>query len=316
MRDVAIVSREFLRERSRWRYTRNLIWTDRCRRNEGRLRNEGVFDASICAFERARNVSQERSSSRCQADVDDEVRGIKRSASAVGARGRQRAGPLILVLLLALWHVNPIASERSPSLTVVELFTSQGCSSCPPANANAIVLSERQGILVLSYGVTYWDHLGWRDIFAKPEFTRRQVDYETTLGRSGPFTPQIVVDGRRDTVGDVRSDIEKLLSARKDAATIEFAGETVRIGAGTLGYRSVDVWLVTYDPRTIEVPVSRGENGGRTLPHKNTVRSLIRLGGWEGRPVSFELPPSEPSLRAAILLQVSAGGPILAAAIR
>src|SRR5438132_407188 len=92
------------------------------------------------------------------------------------------------------------ASAGQP--TVVELFTSQGCSSCPPANANLAVLSERPGVLALSFGVTYWDQLGWKDTFAKPEFTARQVTYETPLNRDGPFTPQIVVDGHADTVGN------------------------------------------------------------------------------------------------------------------
>src|SRR5262245_51564795 len=100
--------------------------------------------------------------------------------------------------------------------TVVELFTSQGCSSCPPANANLAILSDRPGILALSFGVTYWDQLGWKDTFAKPEFTARQVTYEGPLNRDGPFTPQMVVDGRTDTVGNRLADVEGLIAAAGD----------------------------------------------------------------------------------------------------
>src|SRR6476659_2571372 len=88
----------------------------------------------------------------------------------------------------ASYPLNSIAGDKP--LTVVELFTSQGCSSCPPANANLIELSKRPDVLALSFAVTYWDYLGWKDIFGKPEFTERQTVYEPALGESGPFTPQ------------------------------------------------------------------------------------------------------------------------------
>jgi hypothetical protein len=223
---------------------------------------------------------------------------------------------LLLLTLLASAKIEPLPAIERPELTVVELFTSQGCSSCPPANANAAALSESQDVLVLSYGVTYWNYLGWVDTFAQPEFTKRQEDYEAPLGKSGPFTPQVVVDGRRDTVGSDRSEIEHLIleSSRKDVATIEISEREIKIGKGNRSNGEVDIWLIRYDPRTIEVPVRRGENGGRTLPHKNVVRSLQRVGTWDGNEISFTPPPSDPKLRTAVLLQLARGGPILAAA--
>ncbi len=205
----------------------------------------------------------------------------------------------------------------SRSVTVVELFTSQGCSSCPPANANANALSERPDLLVLSFGVTYWDYLGWKDSFAKPEYTQRQRDYDASLGNPGVFTPQIVVDGRLSTVGDDRSDIESLIAAsrRGDAASIAIADRSVSIGEGQApGGGGADVWLVRYDPRTLEVPVRRGENSGRTLPHRNVVRTIEKIGVWDGRKASFRLPPADVGLRTAVLLQAPHGGSILAAA--
>lgn len=240
------------------------------------------------------------------------------SAFARGRVSARGAVKLALVTFLAMAKAAPMAAEGAPALTVVELFTSQGCSSCPPANANAIALSDRPDLLVLSYGVTYWDYLGWKDSFAKPEYTRRQEDYEPALGRSGPFTPQIVVDGRQDTVGDVLPELENLIARgpRSDSAEIEIDSRTAQIGAGRAPKDGADVWLIRFDPRRIEVPVHHGENGGRTLPHRNVVRALQWLGKWEGRRVAFDLPPSDPNFHTAILLQAPHGGPILAAAAR
>lgn len=235
-----------------------------------------------------------------------------------GMAGARRFACILLFASLGASAAIPALAAEARTLAVVELFTSQGCSSCPPANANANALSERPDLLVLSYGVTYWDYLGWKDSFGKPEFTRRQEAYEPALGRSGPFTPQIVVDGRRDTVGNVRSEIEDLIGRHSHTTTakIDFMGEVVRIGDGRAPAGGADVWLIRYEPRTIEVPVHRGENGGRTLPHKNVVRSLRWLGKWEGRHVVWDLPHSDPGLRTGILLQVPNGGPILAAAAK
>jgi hypothetical protein len=206
------------------------------------------------------------------------------------------------------------ASDGQP--TVVELFTSQGCSSCPPANANLATLSERPGVLALSFGVTYWDQLGWKDTFARPEFTARQVTYESPLNRDGPFTPQIVVDGRADTVGNHLATIDGLITASRhqDRPTIRIGGSGLSIGAGAAPASGADIWLVTYDPRLVDVPVGRGENAGRTLPHKNVVHSLEQIGSWRGTATDLALPVAPLGLRRAVLVQAPSGGPILAAA--
>jgi hypothetical protein len=198
---------------------------------------------------------------------------------------------------------------------VVELFTSQGCSSCPPANANLAALSDRPGVLALSFGVTYWDYLGWKDTFARPEFTARQETYERPLGHEGAFTPQIVVNGQADVVGNELPPLESLIGrqARSDGPALQVSAGTVTIGAGTAPGRGADVWLVRYDPRLVDVPVRRGENGGRTLPHKNVVHQLARIGQWTGAAASFALPPAG-ELRTAVLVQAPGGGRILAAA--
>ena len=205
------------------------------------------------------------------------------------------------------------AAERP---VVVELFTSQGCSSCPPANANLIRLAQRKDVLALSFSVTYWDRLGWKDVFGKPEFTERQAVYEPALGQSGPFTPQMVVNGRLSTVGQRLGDVEGLIaSASADKGPeISLTGGKVSISAGKAPSGGADVWLARYDPKTVAVPVARGENGGRTLPHANVVHELRRIGEWNGDAVTLPSPPDASGLKIAVLVQGRRGGPILAAA--
>jgi hypothetical protein len=217
--------------------------------------------------------------------------------------------------LLGFGASTAFAGSAKP-LTVVELFTSQGCSSCPPANANLIEISKRPDVLALSFGVTYWDRLGWKDIFATPEYTDRQITYETPLGRDGPFTPQVVVNGRADVVGNRIGEIDNLIATtpKADAPAVSLKSNSLAIGAGKAPANGADIWLVTYDDKTVNVPVSRGENTGHTLPHKNVVHSLSSLGSWDGKAVTLDIPSAKPGLRTAVLIQAPHGGPILTAA--
>ena len=203
------------------------------------------------------------------------------------------------------------ADARHP--TVVELYQSQGCSSCPPAAANINALASRPDILALSFGVTYWDYLGWKDIYASPQFTARQWDYARGLRHSNVATPQVVINGRSDVIGNDRRSLEAAI-ARADRGT---AGPELTIVGSKLtvtGTGAGDVWLVRYDPRIIDVPVKRGENSGRTLPHRNVVKQLVKLGKWTGKSASFALPAaSEKGLATATFVQAGTGGPIIAA---
>jgi hypothetical protein len=222
-----------------------------------------------------------------------------------------RYGCIAVALLAAPAAV--VAAER---LTVVELFTSQGCSSCPPANENLIRLKDRPGVLALSFGVTYWDYLGWKDIFARPEFTDRQIAYESGLGHTSPFTPQMVVNGRMDTIGNRFSAVETVIrrAGAVEGPEIDVQSGNVSISAGPASAAAADIWLVHYDPRTVEVPVGRGENTGRTLPHANVVHDLARIGSWNGSAVELALPPAPEGLSTAVLVQLPRGGAILGAA--
>lgn len=216
-----------------------------------------------------------------------------------------------LALLLALLPTAAPAAE----LTVLELFQSQGCSSCPPANANVNALASRPDILALSFAVTYWDGLGWKDVFARQAFTDRQWAYARGLGNAQVWTPQVIINGRSTIVGNRRAPLEALVagSPRVSSKALNLTATSLAISGMTS--KPADVWLVRYDPRSIDVPVKAGENGGRTLPHRNVVRELIKLGRWQGGAVSFPLPAARsPGLATAALLQDGPGGPILAAA--
>ena len=217
---------------------------------------------------------------------------------------------VIAALLLA---GTPIPALASAPLTVVELFQSQGCSSCPPANANVMALADRPDLLTLSFGVTYWDQLGWKDTFASPRYTQRQWDYAHAFHRSQVFTPEVVVNGKADVVGQDRGELEALI--RREQASggpeIRLDHDSVAIGGGA---GKAQVWLVRFDPRVVQVPIARGENGGRTLPHRNVVKELALLGNWAGDAVHFALTPAPAGLRTAVLVQENSGGPVLAAA--
>ena len=209
------------------------------------------------------------------------------------------------------------AQPMARPLTVVELFQSQGCSSCPPANANINALSDRSDLLVLSYGVTYWDNLGWKDTFASPQNTARQWAYARGLHHSNVGTPQVVLNGRQDLVGANRPQLDAAIRAAAVPAVVDVTavGEKIMVSAVGKEARAADVWLVSYDPRVELVPIRRGENGGKTLPHRNIVKQFVRLGQWNGGTSAYRVsPPADPNLRVAVLVQVKDGGPVLGAA--
>jgi hypothetical protein len=218
------------------------------------------------------------------------------------------------VAMVGLGAAAPSADATHPA--VVELFQSQGCSSCPPANANALALIDRPDLLVLSFGVTYWDQLGWKDTFASPQYTARQWDYAHALGHSQVWTPQVVVNGRLDVVGAKPGEIEgavRRANRGQGGPAIAVNGARITVGAGQPRH-GAEVLLVRYDPNVVQVPIQRGENGGKTLPHRNVVKSLIKLGAWSGAAQTYDAPAGPAGQKSALLVQDGPGGPILAAA--
>ncbi|HTV96896.1 MAG TPA: DUF1223 domain-containing protein [Steroidobacteraceae bacterium] len=209
------------------------------------------------------------------------------------------------------------ASSRSQTPVVVELFQSQGCSDCPPAQQYLNRLADRPDVLALSFGVTYWDYLGWKDTFASPQFTQRQRDYSTRNQGIGVATPQYWINGRETVLGANPVRVSQLIAegGPTGGPSLTVAGSSLSIGSGIAGAANADIWLVRYDPATVQVAIRAGENGGRTVSHRDIVRELIRVGRWSGRAQTIALPrASIEGLKSAVLVQAGAGGPIIAAA--
>ena len=206
---------------------------------------------------------------------------------------------------------------RSP--VVVELFTAQGCSSCGLANSFVDKLADLPNVVTLTWPVDYWDYLGWKDTFARPEFTDRQRAYDSHFGLNDVYTPQVIVDGRAQASGDktaaVQTLVDHALRTRIDAPQIR-ARDDGRIGVGS-GRRprgGAQVWLVRFDPREQTVEVTAGDNRGKAVAQRNVVRQVVLLGSWKGRPVVFRPPPTpDDRLQTLILIQLAHGGAILGA---
>ena len=172
---------------------------------------------------------------------------------------------------------------------VVELFTSQGCSSCPPADAYIGELAQRRDVLALAFHVDYWDDLGWRDRFSLGISTDRQRAYSAAVGRSSVYTPQVVVDGQAAFVGTDRRRIGGALALTRTGVpvgiSIDQEDVVVKLSAQENAVPS-EVILVPY-LRKATSSIGRGENAGRKLEEFNIVRGLRELGQWNGDPVSF-----------------------------
>ena len=226
----------------------------------------------------------------------------------------RKTSPILAAAVVPL-GANAASSAPPAPPVVVELFTSQGCSSCPPADAALAQVADRPDVIALSFRVTYWDNLGWKDTFVRREFTQRQQDYAQRMGHQ-PYTPEVIAGGRADSVGNSRTVIEGLIArARGPAATSITADmDSADVAAGVAPRGGADVWLVRYDPRTARAPIRAGENTGKTLPIRNVVRTLTRLGTWDGAAVGFRYPVAPDGLAGVVIVQTRGGGPILAPA--
>ncbi len=229
---------------------------------------------------------------------------------------RNIGGAATALGLFALPQSLALASDAAHP-TVIELFQSQGCSSCPPAEASVGAVSGRPDVLALSFEVDYWDRLGWKDTFSKAAWTARQYAYARSLGHDGVYTPQVVVNGR--VAGDALEpgSLAGLMS-RGDRGgggpNVNFSGGAVTVGQGEPPAGGADVWLARYIPHTVDVTIPRGENAGHTLPYTHVVREMVLLGKWRGEAASFPAPAGSSDLAEAALVQANGAGPIIAAA--
>jgi hypothetical protein len=210
--------------------------------------------------------------------------------------------------------------------TVIELFQSQGCNSCPPTNANLLSIDD-PNTLILSYHVTYWNHLGWRDTFGNPTFDNRQRDYVKRLRLRSAFTPQVIVNGRASGVGNTAQGLEKVIrdgSQGRGGADVRLHVEenpdggdaVVRVLARDFAFgHGLELWLVRYNPEIKHVNIKSGENHGRVLPHRNVVVSLERIGDITllGESV-WKVRRDHRGLKSVVLVQAGSGGPIVGAA--
>lgn len=233
---------------------------------------------------------------------------------------RVRLFPLI-VLLLAV--AAPARGEDAAPLIVVELFTSQGCSSCPPADAYLGELAQRPNVLALSFHVDYWNYIGWTDPFARKWATRRQKEYAKRLNLRYVYTPQIVIDGTTEGVGSERATIGPLIKAAaedhspRQGVSIRRTDEgklAIHIDRGTSAGPAT-VWLVGFDREHV-TRVLHGENEGRTLRDYQVVRSYQSIGTWHGDALDLTVPATAAmgDGGVAVLLQQGGDGRIIGAA--
>ena len=222
-------------------------------------------------------------------------------------------------------------SQDEKPLGVVELFTSQGCNSCPPADALFAEIASRNDVVALAYHVDYWDYLGWKDTLSSKENTERQYDYMRAFGGRSVYTPQAVINGRTHVNGASRDAVAQALEGFKEsgegmrvAVKVSRDGDGIVIDAGDApksgaAPAKAHVVIVYFQPpQTIEV--RKGENNGRKMTYWNAVSGIQTAGMWHGKAQRYELPASEVSKKGgcAVLLQ-SVGkdglpGPILGAA--
>ncbi len=231
-----------------------------------------------------------------------------------------------LACALALVGAGGASAEPAATApTVVELFTSQGCSSCPPADSLLGELADRDDVIALGYHIDYWDYIGWVDPFGLPEATARQRSYGRSLGLRSVFTPQMVVDGKVSVIGSRRREVNGAIAAAPDIRPQAVAVAVERIASDRVsvtvegGQRpaggAADVVLVRYDSAHV-TEVARGENHGRTLDDANVVRHVELIGQWQGAPLTLTaaIPAGAEAGGCVVLVQQAGHGPSLGAA--
>ncbi|WP_372885058.1 DUF1223 domain-containing protein [Shimia sp.] len=227
---------------------------------------------------------------------------------------------LLWAMMIWLAVSAPLAAQTRP--VVVELFTSQGCSSCPPADAFLLeTLAPRSDVIALALHVDYWDYLGWKDHFASPQFTKRQKAYANAAGQRTIYTPQMIIGGVQHVVGTHPKEVLAHIQRQSEAPQrvrlgLTRQGDAVRLRLENLmpsQTMPVDVFMVRY-LASEEVEITRGENAGRQVTYANIVTDWRQLLMWDmAEPVALRVPVTgdEP---IAVIVQQHGHGPILAAA--
>jgi hypothetical protein len=219
--------------------------------------------------------------------------------------------------------VTPARASVTPNV-VAELFTSQGCSSCPPADRLLEEIRSQPGVLALSYHVDYWDYLGWKDTLGSPDFSQRQYDYAKARRDMDVYTPQMVVNGTKPLVGSQRSEVYAVLEQSRQAAwpvalSLSDTAKEIVIDVGAAeGLGEATLWVLPILGQ-VSVKIERGEIAGHEMVYHNVVRRVVPAAMWDGKANRITLPkdglmPADCTACAA-LLQKGKMGEILGAAI-
>ncbi|PZF78161.1 DUF1223 domain-containing protein [Aestuariivirga litoralis] len=210
------------------------------------------------------------------------------------------------------------AEAVEPIDVVVELFSSQGCNSCPPGDRLLAELRDKPGVLALTFHVDYWDYLGWKDTLAGPDFSQRQYDYAKARGDMDVYTPQMIVNGSKQMVGSQRSEVFAVLDQSREKTwpvpvSINDRGRELVIDVGA-GQGEATLWVMPILDH-VSVKIEKGEMAGREVSYTNVVRKLVPAAMWKGAPASVSLPKdgllTHDATGCVALLQSGKVGPVL-----
>src|ERR1700694_684000 len=199
-------------------------------------------------------------------------------------------GVCAIVAIIRPAHAEPRA--------VVELFTSQGCSSCPPADQIIGELAKDPALIALSMPIDYWDYLGWKDTLADARFSARQKAYSQMRGDREVYTPQVVVNGSAHVIGSDRAGIESAIAKKADGVmsvpvSMTLSGKQINISVAASGEGPAaahgEVWICSIS-KAVPISIGRGENSGREITYHNVVRNLLKVGDWDGSSGSWTVP--------------------------
>lgn len=181
---------------------------------------------------------------------------------------------------------------------VIELFTSQGCSSCPAADKLLGELAKDPSVIAISLPIDYWDYLGWKDTLADPRFSKRQKAYSLVRGDREVYTPQVIVNGTVHVLGSDRNSIESAMVTTRKSSGIMSVPVTMAVASGKLNISvpaakgesdSAEIWVCAIS-RSVPISIGRGENRGREITYTNVVRNVLKVGDWTGRAGSWSVP--------------------------
>jgi len=237
---------------------------------------------------------------------------------------------IVLGAVASALIVGLASGARSEPRAVIELFTSQGCSSCPAADKLLGELSKDPSLVALSVPIDYWDYLGWKDTLALPGHSNRQKAYSSVRGDREVYTPQVIVNGSVQALGNDHAAIERAVAtSRKNTATLSLpltlstdnGKVTVTAPAGKTDAVGAEVWLCPLS-KAVPVAIGRGENSGKTVTYHNVVRKWVKLGVWTGKAESWSIPVADVKTEGvdavAVVLQsgkAAAPGAMLGAAM-